>query len=103
MTEQDSQAVLTPGQTSALRDLAHKAAGKTVGWINISDAMTLTTSGLAERGRVGWRITQAGMAILDPDMRGQVERFSKSGARRPSQIKQMKPVRPRLRLVEPEG
>ncbi len=53
---------LTPGQLTALRNLARKQAGEDVDWINIADARALTELGLAERNRGGWEITPAGLA-----------------------------------------
>lgn len=55
---------LSEGQLTALRNLALKQAGKTVDWINISDARALTDLGLAERNREGWNITPEGVAAL---------------------------------------
>ncbi len=55
---------LTPRQMTALSNLARKQAGEDVNWINISDAQTLTDLGLATRGREGWAITAAGLAVL---------------------------------------
>jgi hypothetical protein len=55
---------LTPGQITALKNLALKQAGKPVDWINIADARALTDLGLAERGREGWTINAAGSATL---------------------------------------
>jgi len=55
---------LTPGQLTALKNLARKKAGEDVDWINISDARALTELGLAERTGAGWVITQAGTAAL---------------------------------------
>jgi len=55
---------LTPGQLTALRNLARKQAGEDVDWINIADARALTELGLAERNRGGWEITPAGLAAL---------------------------------------
>lgn len=56
--------VLSPGQRSALENLARKAAGETVDWINIADARALTAEGLALRDRQGWRITPAGAELV---------------------------------------
>jgi len=53
---------LTPGQLTALRNLARKQAGEDVNWINIADARALTELGFAERNRGGWEITPAGLA-----------------------------------------
>ncbi|MES2034530.1 MAG: hypothetical protein V4466_10160 [Pseudomonadota bacterium] len=55
---------MSEGQLTALRNLALKQAGKTVDWINISDARALTDLGLAERNREGWNITPEGVAAL---------------------------------------
>jgi hypothetical protein len=55
---------LSPGQLAALRNLAHKKAGKAVDWINIADARGLTDLGLAERNGGGWVITAKGVAAL---------------------------------------
>lgn len=55
---------MTPGQLTALRNLARKMAGETVDWINISDARALTDQGLAERVSSGWVITPAGKTAL---------------------------------------
>ncbi|CAN5388590.1 hypothetical protein BH10PSE3_BH10PSE3_06450 [soil metagenome] len=55
---------LTPGQFTALTNLARKKEGKDVDWINISDARALTELGFAERTGGGWVITPAGTAAL---------------------------------------
>ena len=55
---------LPGGQLTALRNLARKADGAEVEWINIADARALTELGLAERDRAGWRITPTGLAEL---------------------------------------
>lgn len=55
---------LTPGQFTALKNLARKKEGKDVDWINISDARALTELGFAERTGGGWVITPAGTAAL---------------------------------------
>lgn len=55
---------LTPGQLTALGNLARKKAGEAVDWINISDARALTELGLAERTGGGWVITPAGVTAL---------------------------------------
>jgi len=55
---------LSPGQLTALRNLARKRAGETVDWINISDARALTELGYAERNREGWNITPEGASLL---------------------------------------
>lgn len=55
---------LTPGQRAALENLARKAAGEIVDWINIADARALTAVGLAVRDRQGWRITPAGVELV---------------------------------------
>ena len=55
---------LSPGQLTALRNLASKQAGGDVGWINIADALALTGLGLAERSREGWKITPTGAELL---------------------------------------
>ena len=55
---------LTEGQLVALKNLAHKADGEAVDWINIADARALTELGLAERNREGWIITPAGKEAL---------------------------------------
>ena len=49
---------LTPGQLTALHNLARKQAGEEVDWISISDARALTELGFAERNREGWNIEQ---------------------------------------------
>jgi len=56
---------LSPGQLHALQNLARKRDGKSVPFINIADARTLTDLGYAERGREGWGITPQGAALLD--------------------------------------
>ena len=62
-------------QMTALENLAGKASGQDVGWINISAARALTIAGLAERDRQGWKITAAGLARLrsgsDTDVQSQ--------------------------------
>ena len=58
---------LTENQLKALRNLARKQAGEVVDWINISDARALTDMGLAERGREGWLITDAGKRALEAE------------------------------------
>ena len=58
---------LSPGQSTALRNLARKQAGEAVDWINIADARALTGLGLAERSREGWKITPAGAEALRLD------------------------------------
>jgi hypothetical protein len=55
---------LSPGQLTALRNLARKQAGEAVDWISIADARSLTDLGLAERTREGWSITPAGQTAL---------------------------------------
>ena len=55
---------LSPGQFTALRNLASKQAGGEVDWINIADARALTGFGLAERSREGWKIPPAGAEAL---------------------------------------
>ena len=55
---------LTRGQYSALENLARKAAGGVVDWINIANARALTAEGLAVRDRQGWRITPAGVELV---------------------------------------
>ena len=55
---------LEPGPLGALVNLARKAAGQEVDWINIADAQALTGKGLAIRDRQGWRITDAGHLML---------------------------------------
>jgi hypothetical protein len=61
MTPKDQ---LTPGQTSALRNLALKSGGNVTAFVNIADARALTDLGLARRSRQGWDITAAGAAYL---------------------------------------
>lgn len=64
---------LTPGQMTALRNLARKQAGEEVAWIGIADARALTDLGLAQRTASGWEITRAGEAALasaGPDTSG---------------------------------
>lgn len=58
---------LPPGQLAALENLARKAEGEDVDWINIADARALTASGLAVRDRQGWRITPAGTELLSQE------------------------------------
>ena len=55
---------VSESQMTALRNLARKQAGDDVDWINIADARALTDLGLAERGRVGWIITEAGKRVV---------------------------------------
>ena len=55
---------LTSSQLEALRNLARKKAGDEVGFVNIADARTLTSLGLAQRSREGWDITPEGSAFL---------------------------------------
>jgi hypothetical protein len=55
---------LSPGQLTALQNLALKSTGKDVDWISISDARALTDLGYAERNREGWNITPAGHTAL---------------------------------------
>ena len=55
---------LTPGQLTALKNLARKKSGEDVDWINIGDARALTDQGLAERTGGGWVITPAGVTAL---------------------------------------
>ena len=55
---------LSPGQLSALRNLAHKKAGHDTNFVNIADARALTDLGLAARSHQGWDITDAGAAYL---------------------------------------
>jgi hypothetical protein len=57
-------ATLSPGQLTALRNLARKQAGEAVDWINIADARALTELGFADRNSEGWRITAAGALAL---------------------------------------
>ncbi len=62
---------LSPGQRTALKNLARKKAGEAVDWINIADARALTELGLAERTGGGWVITKDGvvtLAALDTDV-----------------------------------
>ena len=61
---------LPPGQLGALVNLARKAAGQEVDWINIADAQALSTAGLAERDGQGWHITAQGSALLEHDFPG---------------------------------
>ena len=56
--------LLTEDQLTALQNLADKAEGKPVDWINIAAARRLTELGLAERNGEGWRITPAGNEAL---------------------------------------
>ena len=58
---------LEPGHFGALVNLARKAAGQEVDWINIADAQALTDKGLARRDRQGWRITDAGHLLLESE------------------------------------
>ena len=55
---------LTDAQFDALRNLARKKAGDTVGWIAIAEARDLTDLGFAARNRSGWQITDAGVSAL---------------------------------------
>ncbi|CAN5166559.1 hypothetical protein BH10PSE4_BH10PSE4_18740 [soil metagenome] len=55
---------LSPGQATALKNLARKKAGEHVDWINIADARALTELGFAERTGAGWVITPAGVQAL---------------------------------------
>ena len=55
---------LTSGERLALENLARKAGGEEVGWINIGDARALADKGLAARDRQGWRINPEGAAWL---------------------------------------
>ena len=55
---------LTSGERLALENLARKAGGEEVGWINIADARALADKGLAARDRQGWRINPEGAAWL---------------------------------------
>ena len=64
---------LSPRLLAALDNLARKAAGEAVDWINIADARSLTDLGLAERGREGWFITRAGTAALAARDNGSAE------------------------------
>jgi hypothetical protein len=57
--------VLTQAQQSALQNLAHKKAGREVGWITIADARSLTELALAKRNSSGWWITAQGEALLE--------------------------------------
>ena len=61
---------MSAGQLTALRNLASKQAGGDVDWINIADARALTSLGLAERSREGWKITPAGAEALRLDGEG---------------------------------
>jgi hypothetical protein len=56
--------VLTDAQFDALRNLARKKAGDSVGWIAINEARELTELGFATRNRSGWEITDAGASML---------------------------------------
>lgn len=58
---------LPAGQHVALANLARKAAGEAVDWINIADACALTDQGLAMRDRQGWHITPQGVAALEAE------------------------------------
>ena len=53
---------LSAGQLAALHNLARKAAGDDVDYINIADARALTDRGLAMRSRQGWILTPDGIA-----------------------------------------
>lgn len=55
---------LTPGELAALRNLARKGAGESVGFVNIADARRLTELGFATRSREGWDITALGSSVL---------------------------------------
>jgi len=55
---------LTEDQLTALQNLASKADGKPVDWINIAAARSLTELGLAQRNGEGWTITPAGNEAL---------------------------------------
>ena len=58
---------LESGPLGALVNLARKAAGQEVDWINIADAQALTDQGLARRDQQGWRITDAGHRLLESE------------------------------------
>ena len=55
---------LSTAELAALRNLAVKAAGTAVPFVNIADARRLTDLGLARRSREGWDITAEGSALL---------------------------------------
>ena len=55
---------LTPGERTALENLARKATGEDVGWINIADARALAEKGLCDRDRQGWHINADGLSWL---------------------------------------
>ena len=55
---------LTPGERVALENLARKAKGEDVGWINIADARALAEKGLCARDRQGWRISDEGKRVV---------------------------------------
>jgi hypothetical protein len=61
---------LSDAQLDALRNLARKKAGATVGWIAIAEARGLTELGFALRNPSGWEITDAGAMVLAHHHRG---------------------------------
>ncbi len=56
--------LLSADHLSALRNLASKQSGHTVGWIAIAEAQGLTELGYARRSRCGWEITANGSEAL---------------------------------------
>jgi hypothetical protein len=55
---------LTNGQLTALRIMVERAQLKDTDFLNIADAQSLTTLGLAQRSRDGWTLTPAGARAL---------------------------------------
>ena len=76
----------------ALRNLADKAQGRPVDWINIADARELTELGLAVRTRQGWSISPVGEARLAEDAGAEpappvpVAAFTRLGATAPKDL-----------------
>ena len=67
---------LTPDERQALQNLARKAGGEEVGWVNIAAARALADKGLAERDRQGWHINSQGTAWLQTSPAPPVETVS---------------------------
>jgi hypothetical protein len=55
---------LSADTLGALRNLARKRDGQSVGWIDISGARELTVLGYAVRNQSGWQITASGTDAL---------------------------------------